>query len=638
MKNWRRIVVTGLVAGMVAFTGCSSNLPETNQGNRNGQRVVDAVNHRADTYNANRTRSSGTRRHTARRLDGTRSVRGFNRGFRRAARNDGVGTRNVPGATTPRTGSRHSGLGARSYSQPRTNHVARSTPNRSVGAHNQYGRVGHTFGYNSGGHMQGLYDDGGYDLGQRIDASANRSVTPGVNSRNAANINNRVVRSSAARNATMPRAVGNAVTRNAGVGTGVARKAVTGTAVTRKANTGTAVTRSANTGTAVTRNANTTGTAVTHKAKTGTAVTRKANVGTTATHKANVTRSAPITKTATPKPSVTHKAQPTRSATPARNTAPTRNTAPARKIAPARSTAPTRSTTQTRATTTARNTQPFRNAARIRNSTLPSNIALNHNVQPIRSTQALRSVAQSNLSTHNITGERPTQPPISPRANPRRSNATVHHMQGIYNPNVQPARGISRNTTTGLNSRQPVAQNRSERRAATTRNINRHNQVVNQAVYANAATQDGDYAFFKRNKTENQETPATPEPSSNPTGRINTHPAPTTMPTQPSSRVRGNDIYNAEYRDFTNDINNDTRGHGADIYNNEGARNVYDADNGRLRHDGHINGAERMTNNIHDIDDDNTNNHYDSGQLRTTRYGEPTTSVPIRRSAQRAMK
>ena len=48
--NWRRIVVTGLTVGMVAVTGCSTNLPENNQGNRNGQRVTDAVNRRPDTY------------------------------------------------------------------------------------------------------------------------------------------------------------------------------------------------------------------------------------------------------------------------------------------------------------------------------------------------------------------------------------------------------------------------------------------------------------------------------------------------------------------------------------------------------------------------------------------------------------
>jgi len=68
--NWRRIVVVGTVAGMIAITGCSSNLPETNQGNRNGQRVVDAVNHRQDTYTTTarpettRNTTRNTTRHT----------------------------------------------------------------------------------------------------------------------------------------------------------------------------------------------------------------------------------------------------------------------------------------------------------------------------------------------------------------------------------------------------------------------------------------------------------------------------------------------------------------------------------------------------------------------------------------------
>jgi len=54
--NWRKILVTGTVAGMVAVTGCSGNVPENNQGNRNGQRFVDGVYARPDNYNASRTR------------------------------------------------------------------------------------------------------------------------------------------------------------------------------------------------------------------------------------------------------------------------------------------------------------------------------------------------------------------------------------------------------------------------------------------------------------------------------------------------------------------------------------------------------------------------------------------------------
>jgi hypothetical protein len=73
--NWRKIVAISAVAGMLAVTGCSSNVPERNQGNRNGQRVVDAVNGRADSYSGERT---------TRGIFG-RTTRGMNRATHRAA-------------------------------------------------------------------------------------------------------------------------------------------------------------------------------------------------------------------------------------------------------------------------------------------------------------------------------------------------------------------------------------------------------------------------------------------------------------------------------------------------------------------------------------------------------------------------
>ena len=88
MINWRRIAVTGIVAGMIAVTGCSTNLPETNQGNRNGQRVADAVNRRPDTY-----------RTTSNRLGETENNDGIlgrtTRGIRNAADNVTNTTRNT---------------------------------------------------------------------------------------------------------------------------------------------------------------------------------------------------------------------------------------------------------------------------------------------------------------------------------------------------------------------------------------------------------------------------------------------------------------------------------------------------------------------------------------------------------------
>jgi outer membrane protein assembly factor BamE (lipoprotein component of BamABCDE complex) len=79
--NWRKIVAISAVAGMLAVTGCSSNVPERNQGNRNGQRVVDAVNGRADSYSGERT-TRGIFGRTTRGVN-----RAANRGLNRATNN-----------------------------------------------------------------------------------------------------------------------------------------------------------------------------------------------------------------------------------------------------------------------------------------------------------------------------------------------------------------------------------------------------------------------------------------------------------------------------------------------------------------------------------------------------------------------
>jgi hypothetical protein len=85
--NFKRIITLGLVAGMLAVSGtaCSSNTVDRNQGNRNGQRVADAVNHRPDSYNG-RENTRGT----TRGLFG-RTTRGLNR----ATRNIGTTAREV---------------------------------------------------------------------------------------------------------------------------------------------------------------------------------------------------------------------------------------------------------------------------------------------------------------------------------------------------------------------------------------------------------------------------------------------------------------------------------------------------------------------------------------------------------------
>ncbi|MCL2225153.1 MAG: hypothetical protein FWB96_09345 [Defluviitaleaceae bacterium] len=56
--NFKRLIAITAVAGMLAVTGCSSNTPNRNQGNRNGQRVADAVNNRPDSYTNDRVETS----------------------------------------------------------------------------------------------------------------------------------------------------------------------------------------------------------------------------------------------------------------------------------------------------------------------------------------------------------------------------------------------------------------------------------------------------------------------------------------------------------------------------------------------------------------------------------------------------
>jgi len=186
MKNWRKILVTGMVAGMIAVTGCSSSVPEVNQGNRNGQRVVDAVNGRTDSYSFNRARTRNT---------GERTMRGFNRGFRRAARtnnNNVTRARLHDGATRNRhhNNAINHGLGldgSSHYRHPgQTTGTARQVPNRSTNTLNR-GRVGHTFGYDQ--HAYGVDGEYGYDLGQRANTRVNDTAK-----HKASNFNNCVVR------------------------------------------------------------------------------------------------------------------------------------------------------------------------------------------------------------------------------------------------------------------------------------------------------------------------------------------------------------------------------------------------------------------------------------------------------------
>ena len=50
--NWKQIAITGILAGVVTATGCSTNnTTDSNQGTRNAQRVTESTNRRADYSN-----------------------------------------------------------------------------------------------------------------------------------------------------------------------------------------------------------------------------------------------------------------------------------------------------------------------------------------------------------------------------------------------------------------------------------------------------------------------------------------------------------------------------------------------------------------------------------------------------------
>ena len=165
--NWRKIAAAGLITGMVAITGCSSNLPETNQGNRNGQRVADAVNRREDTYRTTSNRLGITENTNSynRNSYGEGIVGRTTRGIRRAADN-------VTGVTR--------GVGRNRY---RTN-------NRSLNLGRPHGRIGNTYRYsNHRGYNQGInnrhYNAYGYDMGI---PTSEQAIVDGAVTRNTATV------------------------------------------------------------------------------------------------------------------------------------------------------------------------------------------------------------------------------------------------------------------------------------------------------------------------------------------------------------------------------------------------------------------------------------------------------------------
>ena len=522
MKNWRRILVTGLVAGMVAVTGCSSNLPETNQGNRNGQRVVDAVNRRTDSYGLYRTRSNNVRttRSSGRTARNYRGVRGYNRGFRRATLNNGI--------------AGHRGLGT-----TRNTYTTRNAATRNTGVHNR-GRIGHTFGYDQYDHTLGLDGQYGYDTGQQAGAYTHGYNMQNNLGRNAAALNNRVVRSTPARKLTPGSTTAGSVTRKA--------------TPTRKTTTTKAVqpTRSA--------------------APKAAAVTRSA-----APKAAAVTRSAPKTRSTTPKaqntvtrstaPKVNKTAgTPVRSNTAVRpSPAPTRvhtthpmmhNTNNVRPVPVTPAQANVRPSTVRRSDRVARSIER-RNAT---NAYHMQNVLNAQNVQPVTPTRNInRNV---NPATGRVTGRRvqngrtlrPTRAEAAKARRAARVNQRgVNRANGVnrYGMNLA-GRGLNNiaatrhgyDNYTGDINRYGYDYNTGDAYRniyddSTFTSLNGPVDDINLTVPASASDDDADYAFFKRNKSNNEEAaPTTPEPADGPqvpdrVNRINPTPA-TPVPAVPA--------------------------------------------------------------------------------------------------------
>lgn len=89
--KYRNVLAGAALVGMMAITGCSSGAyPENNEGNRNGERLVESVTRNADGYEGNRTRgftrgftrnanNRSERRNITRNSQTTRNINGLNR-------------------------------------------------------------------------------------------------------------------------------------------------------------------------------------------------------------------------------------------------------------------------------------------------------------------------------------------------------------------------------------------------------------------------------------------------------------------------------------------------------------------------------------------------------------------------------
>jgi len=512
MKNWRRIIVTGMVAGMIAVTGCSSNVPETNQGNRNGQRVVDAVNRRTDSYGLTRARNTGER-----------TVRGFTRGFRRATRNDGA----TNARNTSRSRVRHynhvahpgvvDGVGNYRHHGLNSGVTRNTTPNRSSSTLNR-GRVGHTFGYDHYGSdyahgMDGEY--GGYDLGMRARTRVNNTAQ-----NNAANINNRVVRSTPVRKATTHNRTANtgrkATAHKAGVtrSTGIKRNTITN--VARNTNV-------AHNTTAKTVNP-------THKATKAVQPTRSTTRNTQVNHNTTVKPATTARPTVAP---VAHKAV-TRGTSTQHMLHNTNTTGTVTHSTPVRSRTVTNTQGQRRLSARAERARNLHQNTRnehLRNDNI-ANATPIMNANPVVNRSATRNINRVGQISQNRSARRTASRTTGTNSTSRR----LHSARRPHNVNINDFnlahRGINNSMNLGPGFYMSNNDANSPHGGIAYNRFDGSATALNHTVPVNSSDDGKDYAFFKRNKT-NDEAPTMPEPTPQAPARTRTNrnqPVPTAEP------------------------------------------------------------------------------------------------------------
>ncbi|MCL1844228.1 MAG: hypothetical protein FWF79_10490 [Defluviitaleaceae bacterium] len=245
--NWRRIIAVGTVAGMLVVTGCSSNMPETNQGNRNGQRVADSVNRRGDSYRNYNAYDANHSGRTTRGMFG-RTTRGARRDASRET------NREMTGETTNRATRRYT-----------------RTPNRSSSFGRPQNRIGTTVRR-------------GYDRGVVHNIENQPAVLP------QAVPSNPVTNSAPARNVTGSRKAAGNTTRSNNVSRNTAHKATKNTTRSATSNTAHKATSSTTRSNNVSRN-----TEIRHNAaRRSSAATPHTRVTSTVNHANRVNRAKPV--------------------------------------------------------------------------------------------------------------------------------------------------------------------------------------------------------------------------------------------------------------------------------------------------------------------------------------------------------